>query len=278
MKFGSKSSVLDTISAKNTTGFDSITNVTYTVKYKAKGSNKFKKAKKVNTSKVGAYQVKFSLVDEIGRKASLRVNYNVLNKIPLTAFTLNRTAKTLYLGGTTGETTTKIKLKTAKPAKASIQTLKFSSLNTGVATIDAKGKVTAVGVGTATIKAKSMDGSNLKAYCKIRVNKYATGMTASVSASAFDVAQTMQIVTALQPSDATGTNSIGYTFTSSNPAVASVDGQGLITGVSAGTATITVQATGAAKNNKSVSTQIDITINATNVIPGDVSSSALGIN
>ncbi len=47
--------------------------------------------------------------------------------------------------------------------------VKYYSSNTKVATVDAKGKVRAVGNGNATITAKVTDGSGKKAYCKVNV-------------------------------------------------------------------------------------------------------------
>ena len=51
-----------------------------------------------------------------------------------------------------------------------VQTVKWSSSNTKVATVDAKGKVTAKGKGTAVITATSTKKSSVKKTCKIVVN------------------------------------------------------------------------------------------------------------
>ncbi len=168
--YASEFKILKTITAKNTTGFDVIDKVKYTIKYKT-ASGKFKKVKKVNTYKAGVYKVAFKVTDQIGRKASLTVNYTVQKKIPLKSITLNRTSKNLYIGSTEEDAKCRIKLAKYKPAKASIKELKFYSSNPAVATVDEKGYVKAVSLGTAVITAKATDGSKLKAYCTINVKQ-----------------------------------------------------------------------------------------------------------
>ena len=58
---------------------------------------------------------------------------------------------------------------TVSPSDASYKWLSWSSSNTGVATVDANGLVTAVGEGSATITARTQDGSNVSATCQITV-------------------------------------------------------------------------------------------------------------
>ncbi|AQR95581.1 Ig-like domain-containing protein [Clostridium saccharoperbutylacetonicum] len=57
---------------------------------------------------------------------------------------------------------------TTTPAGISV---KWSSSDTSVATVDSNGKVTAIGAGTATITATTLDGSNLSATCTVTVTK-----------------------------------------------------------------------------------------------------------
>ena len=58
---------------------------------------------------------------------------------------------------------------TVSPADASYRWISWSSDNTSVATVDSNGLVTAVGEGTATITARTQDGSNVSATCQITV-------------------------------------------------------------------------------------------------------------
>ncbi|WP_459481246.1 Ig-like domain-containing protein [Clostridium saccharoperbutylacetonicum] len=55
---------------------------------------------------------------------------------------------------------------TTTPAGISV---KWSSSDTSIATVDSNGKVTAIGAGTATITATTLDGSNLSASCIVTV-------------------------------------------------------------------------------------------------------------
>ena len=57
------------------------------------------------------------------------------------------------------------------PDDATNKTLNWESSDAAIAAVDAEGKVTAIGVGTATITAAAQDGSGVKATCKITVKE-----------------------------------------------------------------------------------------------------------
>ena len=83
--------------------------------------------------------------------------------IKVSSLKISAKSKTLRKGKT-------ITLKvTVSPTYASNKKIKWSSSNPKVAKVDSKGKVTAVKKGTATIKAKALDGSKQIVSCKIRV-------------------------------------------------------------------------------------------------------------
>ena len=96
------------------------------------------------------------------------VNTTIYATLPVAGITLDKTTLSLYVNDT--ETLTA----TVKPDTAS-QVLKWESSNPSVATVDQSGKVTAVGKGTATITAASIDGTNLKAECTVTVEKKSSG-------------------------------------------------------------------------------------------------------
>ena len=96
------------------------------------------------------------------------VNTTIYATSPVNSITLDKTALSLYVNDT--ETLTA----TVKPDNAS-QVLKWESSDDTVATVDQSGKVTAVGKGTATITAASIDGTNLKAECTVTVEKKSSG-------------------------------------------------------------------------------------------------------
>lgn len=273
--YASSFNMLKTISAKNTTGFDSIKLVKYTIRFKESGTKKYKKVKKINTYKAGTYKVAYSLIDEIGRKASLKVTYKVKSKVKLTSIGLNRTSKTLYLGGTDEERTFKLKLNTYKPTSASIKELAFVSGNTAVATVDSKGKVTAVAPGETVITATAKDGSGLTATCKVIVKKYATGITLTAGTTAIKAGTKLALLKSLVPGDAT-VSGVSYSYTSSNIGVATVDANGVVYGIAPGTTVITVTCNGATANKAAIAAQIIITVTADETA-NNVSPSALNI-
>ena len=63
---------------------------------------------------------------------------------------------------------------TVSPSYAYNKTLNWTSSNTGVATVDSKGKVTALKAGTATITATATDGSGISASCTVTVTASTT--------------------------------------------------------------------------------------------------------
>jgi uncharacterized protein YjdB len=77
--------------------------------------------------------------------------------------TLNKSKATVLINNT-------VKIKaTVTKKKAVYKTLKWTSSNTKVATVNKNGKVTGIAKGTATIKASALDGSNKSATCKVTV-------------------------------------------------------------------------------------------------------------
>ena len=84
---------------------------------------------------------------------------------------LSSKSKTLYYDSE-GNAQTLLLSATIKPANATDQSIKWSSSNKKVATVDQSGLVTAVKKGSATITAKSSNGK--KATCKVTVKKSKT--------------------------------------------------------------------------------------------------------
>lgn len=89
-------------------------------------------------------------------------------KQPVKSVKLSKTVATLKMGK---KLTLKAKV---TPSNANNRSISWSSSNKKVATVSSKGVVKAVGNGTATITAKTKDGSRKKATCKITVGKTST--------------------------------------------------------------------------------------------------------
>ena len=81
----------------------------------------------------------------------------------VTSITLNHTEATLTEGKTLTLTAT------ITPIYATDRSLTWSSSDSNVASVDDKGKVTAIAPGTATITAKANDGSGVSASCEVTV-------------------------------------------------------------------------------------------------------------
>ena len=81
----------------------------------------------------------------------------------VTGITLDKTSVSLKPGSTAQLTAT------VSPDNANDKSVKWSSSNTAVATVDNTGKVTAVKRGTATITVQSVSNSNVKATCTVTV-------------------------------------------------------------------------------------------------------------
>ncbi|MBS7373710.1 MAG: Ig-like domain-containing protein [Muribaculaceae bacterium] len=90
---------------------------------------------------------------------------HLVEKVPVTSITLNKSADKLIVGGNLAL------IATVAPSDATIKTVNWTSDNVDVATVNEDGLVTAVAVGTATITATATDGSNVSASCSVEVIK-----------------------------------------------------------------------------------------------------------
>lgn len=97
-----------------------------------------------------------------GKSAECSVTVNAAAAVPVESVSLNKTELTLTEGG--GETLTA----TITPTDAANQKVTWSSSASAVATVDATGKVTAVGAGTTIITVTTADGGKT-ATCKVTV-------------------------------------------------------------------------------------------------------------
>ena len=121
------------------------------------------------------------------------------------------------------------------PRNATNQTVIWECSNTKVAKVTKSGLVTAVGSGTATITAITDDGG-YSATCVVNVNVPVTGLTLSAPASTVNVGNTVALQAATVPEGATNR---GISYVSSDISVAKVSTTGVVTGIKAGTVTIT---------------------------------------
>ena len=124
---------------------------------------------------------------------------------------------------------------TVNPSNASDKTVTWYSSDASVATVE-DGKVTAIKIGTATIKAKAGDKT---ATCSIMVvPTEVSSITLDKSTASMEVGETVTLTATVGPDDATD-NTI--TWTTSDATVATVS-NGVITAKKLGTATIIAKA------------------------------------
>lgn len=147
--------------------------------------------------------------------------------VPVDGISLNKTMETLSLGSSVEL------IATINPSNASNQKILWSTSNDKVVTVE-NGIVKAIGTGFATVTAMTEDGEK-KVVCQITVPVSVTGVTVSENELVIDRGRTKKLYATVTPSDATNKNII---WTSSNSEIATVD-NGVVTGVSSGTAVIT---------------------------------------
>ena len=122
----------------------------------------------------------------------------------------------------------------------------WTSSNTAVATVSSTGLVTAIKNGTANITVKTHDGGFTKV-CKITVGVPVTSVKINATSRTLAAGKTFQMAAWPQPTNASNKK---VTWSSSNPAVATVSSTGLVKGIKAGTAVITVKTNDGGKTAK----------------------------
>jgi len=144
---------------------------------------------------------------------------------------------------------------TIYPTNATNQTLKWTSSNTSVATVDSKGNITAGATkGYAIVTAAATDGSGKSAECVVlsKPKIAITGLTINYGA-ALDVmlGDATYLKATILPANAT-TQTVTWSTTDS--AIASIDSNGLLRAVKLGEATITAKG-----DSKTVTIKVTVT-------------------
>jgi uncharacterized protein YjdB len=158
--------------------------------------------------------------------------------------TVDVTPATVTVGaGQTAQLTATPKSATGAPLTG--RSITWISSNLAVATVSSTGLVTGVSAGTATITATS-EGKSGQAAVTVTAAPPVPVATVSVTPATASVVIGQTVQLAATPKDANGNTLSGrvVTWSSSNAAVATVSATGLVTGVSAGAATITAMSEG----------------------------------
>jgi uncharacterized repeat protein (TIGR02543 family) len=152
--------------------------------------------------------------------------------VSVTSLSLNES--TLNLSGLNSSTTL---TPTISPSNASNRKITWTSDNTSIATVDANGKVTSKGIGSAIISATTEDGG-FTASSTVTVTAISvTGLTLDKPTLDLEGINSIGMLKAsVVPSNATNKK---INWSSDNTSVATVDISGKVTAIAAGTATIT---------------------------------------
>ena len=156
--------------------------------------------------------------------------------VAVTGVQLNQTALNLEINGTATLTAT------VAPENATNKSVRWSSNNTAVATVDANGNLKAVAPGKATITVTTEDGRKT-ATCEVTVSEKripVTSITLDKTSLSLEVKNTAQLKATVLPADTTSK----IAWTSSNEKVATVNETGKVTALTKGAATITATADG----------------------------------
>ena len=128
---------------------------------------------------------------------------------------------------------------TVKPDNATNKSVIWSSTNNAIAEVDQNGNITAKAAGTVTITATTSDGDYM-ASCEVTVTTTyvpVSSITLDKTTVTLQKDLTVNLVATVLPDNA---NVKTVIWTSSDSSVATVDQDGFVTAISAGTATITV--------------------------------------
>lgn len=127
---------------------------------------------------------------------------------------------------------------TVLPADADNKTLKWTSSNSLIVSVNDNGEITGLKAGSATITAASAENPEKKASCTVVVSaskKLVTSVTLSETSKQLTKGKTLQLTATVKPDDATDKT---LTWVSDNTGVATVTGAGLVKAVAVGSATI----------------------------------------
>jgi uncharacterized protein YjdB len=147
----------------------------------------------------------------------------------VTGISFTKTSETMVVGAKLGLTAN------ISPSDATYKKVTWTSSDPAVATVTAKGIVSAVRPGTAVITATATDGSGVKETCALTVVRLATSVTLNKSSATMGIGGTLGLTAAVSPADATNKQ---VTWSSSNTAVATVTSSGQVKAIKAGTAII----------------------------------------
>lgn len=162
-------------------------------------------------------------------------------------------------------------LMVVKPDNATDKSLTWSSSDNTIATVNKDGDVKGIALGKVTITATSNSNPTIKGSFELTVKPArvdVTGVSLNKSSLTLNVGDTETLTATVSPADATDKS---VTWSSNNIGVATVDANGKVRAIAAGTATITVKTNDGGK----VAT-CNLTVKA--VMPANVAVTGVSLN
>ncbi|MBR3098705.1 MAG: Ig-like domain-containing protein [Clostridia bacterium] len=142
---------------------------------------------------------------------------------------------------------------TVLPSDANDKHVTWVSSDEGVATVDKTGRVTAVGRGQCMITAISVSNAGAAAAVPVNVIQKAKEIRFLSDKPSVKVNETVQLEWTVLPED---TDIKAVTWTSANPRVATVDANGLVTGLQRGTVKITAKTTDGSNRTAAINVSV----------------------
>ncbi|MEE3342682.1 MAG: Ig-like domain-containing protein [Bacilli bacterium] len=176
---------------------------------------------------VGVGEAVITATSKSGLRSTITITV-IEEDIKISSISLNHTALNLKNGET------ERLVANVMPMNASNKNVSYRSSNPAIATVDDTGLVTGVAKGMAIITVTANDGSNISSNCTVNVT-YDTHLSLNIINKTIYVEDTYTITANVTPM---GANQ-GVTWSSNKTSVATVTSAGKVTGVGAGTATIT---------------------------------------
>lgn len=228
---------------------DSITNAVLSWKSSDSSVAKVSQQGTVHPVATGIATISATTTDGSWRTASIVVE--IIDQVTyMSSITISAPATVLYAGDT-------LALGAAvNPSNTTYKTLQWSSSNTGIATVSAKGVVTGIAPGNIDITARSIDGSGISKSVSLEVKEVVLATSVDITSTVTEslgVGESLKLIYNVMPANAT----VGkLKWSSDNSSVVSVSSAGIITGMAAGAARITLKADG----SDNVSDYIDVSV------------------
>lgn len=219
----------------------------------------------VTAKKAGTAKIKATAQDGSGVSGTVTVT---VKNVTATDIELNYTSYTLHAGETVQLTAT------VSPDNTENKSVTWTSSNTSVASVSSSGLVTAKSVGSATITAKTRDGSNLSATCSITVEAImVSSITLSETYVEMEVGEHFGLEATVNPSNATNKDVV---WSSDNENIAMVTSLGTVIALAPGQ--VKVAATAADGSGVSASATVKVNDILVNNITLNYTSYSLDMN